>query len=579
MSCIFQNIRLCATATILMISLPVTVNVELPHAHAANIGAPAFLEKANPHERLVVDITHMFASNGNPGTLDLPLRTIAKAVDIAKLNRKNGISTKVIIKPGTYRESIDLIFQQTASVPTNEPIIMIEGEEQGVIISGSDIWHDWQATSQPNVFVHAWPYRWGSAPFPSNWPARLDRGSILRRREMVYINKLPLKQVLSKNKLVRGSFYVAEDEQQIYVSPRKKTKLEESLVEVAVRPKLLTVNGTSNIVLRRLIFQHATSPIQESAANFADLKNLLLEDCWFRWNNWTGYQFFNVEHVTSRRNAANYNGGAGIVGTQIRSLLSEDDLTSYNNWRGARGGLFFWAVSGAKYLGVHEAIIRRQRAISNHAGGFWFDTDNRDIVVEQCRWCGNLQYGLFIEASQGPIRVMDSKIYHNEWVGLHLMTSENITLEQNQIFDNSGAALSVARTSKRTIQNWETRQLLDLETGGWTLRHNILAGSNLLMVIRAESFINTLNSDQNSWIRPQADIGFLAREHSSNQAFNFSEWQQTFHHGAKSSFHKVARLELGSVPDCTYEMIPYWIGLQHSQNLVQNRSDHVITVK
>ena len=547
---------------------------------AQQIGAPEFLENANPSEHLIVDGNHAFASDMNPGTSDLPFLTIEKAVHIAKLNRIGGLATKITIMPGTYRESIDLIFPPEERAIENAPIIMIEGAEVGkVIISGSEIWSEWEETNRFNVFVHAWPFEWGESPFPEQWPSRLNGGPVLRRREMVFMNNMPLKQVFSEEEMGGGTFFVSEKDQQIFLSPREGAAMEGSIIEVAIRPKLLIVNGTTNLVLRKLIFQHANNPIQKSAAIFTDVKNLLFEDCWFRWNNWTGYQLFRVEQVTGRRNSANYNGGAGMIGTQIRSFLSEEQLTAYNNWRGARGGLFFWGVAGGKYLGLHDAIIRRQRAISNHAGGLWFDTDNQNVLIEKSRWCGNLQYGLFIEATQGPMKIADSKIFHNEWAGLHLMTSENVTLQQSQIFDNGRAAISVSSRTKRRIQNWETLQPVNLETGAWTLKDNIISGDRILLVLRSESFVNTLESDENVWIHPHEDFAFLVREHSSNQLFNLPEWQQSFQQDGNSVFQKRKIQTMASSQHCFHEMIPYWIGLESVDDAVKNRSDTQISVQ
>src|SRR5947209_11677665 len=47
-------------------------------------------------------------SDTNPGTKTKPLKTIGAAASAAETNNQNSIGTKVIINPGTYRETITL---------------------------------------------------------------------------------------------------------------------------------------------------------------------------------------------------------------------------------------------------------------------------------------------------------------------------------------------------------------------------------------------------------------------------------------------------------------------------------------
>src|SRR5262245_55921330 len=47
-------------------------------------------------------------SDSNPGTQSRPVKTIGKAAQIAQDNYRKAVSTRVIIEPGTYRESISL---------------------------------------------------------------------------------------------------------------------------------------------------------------------------------------------------------------------------------------------------------------------------------------------------------------------------------------------------------------------------------------------------------------------------------------------------------------------------------------
>jgi hypothetical protein len=107
-------------------------------------------------EILYVDRSHPQASDQNSGNQILPFRTISKAAAVAAANNSRNVGTKILIAAGIYRETIDL---PKTGRETEAPIIFEAAGE--VIVSGSDVWTGWQRATGDNVWVHAWPYRWG----------------------------------------------------------------------------------------------------------------------------------------------------------------------------------------------------------------------------------------------------------------------------------------------------------------------------------------------------------------------------------------------------------------------------------
>ncbi|MGL4501904.1 MAG: hypothetical protein ACRCU2_22740, partial [Planktothrix sp.] len=104
---------------------------------------------------IYVDINRTNASDDNPGTENLPLKNIHTAANIALQNYKNEKSTKIIVFPGVYRESISL----TVDKPSQKALIVFEAKEAGsVIVSGSDLWQNWTPLSNANLYMHDWPY-------------------------------------------------------------------------------------------------------------------------------------------------------------------------------------------------------------------------------------------------------------------------------------------------------------------------------------------------------------------------------------------------------------------------------------
>ena len=487
-----------------------------------------FAEKTSERMTEIVDVTvfvnpqHRFASDTNTGVdREYPLSTFQQAIHIAKSYLRKGLAVKVLLFPAVYRESVELFFSDSSG-----SLLIIEATKKGAaIISGAEIWKKWKETANRNIFVHDWPYAWGEAPFPRQWPTRLDQSPLLKRREMVFMGDVSLKQVLAQKALVPGTFFLSEAEKQIYIFPPQGKSVSTHFPEVATKATLLTVRGKNNVIVRGLVFQYASSPIQKSAVNFVRVTNLLLEDCWFRWNNWAGYQLYEVQDVMSRRNIASHNGAIGIVGSRIRSLISEDEETKFNNWRGADAGFFFWAVAGAKYLHVHNATFRRHIAQGNLAAGFWLDTDNRDISVEDSRMCGNAKQGFVVEASQGPIRISNTTIYRNDWVGLHILNSQDGIVLDSRIYGNSGAQIRVSGRKERSIKNWQTQRSLLVQNRGWKLLRNVVARGAVLLNVEGNIFIPTLRAMGNQWQMAHGSGKMLIEGKVSSS----SKWLKQFH--------------------------------------------------
>jgi hypothetical protein len=480
---------------------------------------------------------HPQASDTNPGTAELPLKTIGKAVELAGINSGKNIGTKVLIAPGYYRESL-AIWQQS-----DAPIVF-EAKRQGqVFVVGSDIWTGWQRQGNTNIYTHSWPYDWGLADVPSDWQndalAQKAFDPIVRRREMVFVNGQLLKQVLSYSALTEKSFYVDEINDTAYIWPSTGTNVATALIEVAVRPLLFLALENRNIVLRSLVFKHANSPLNTNAVYFGSSSHVLIEDCRFGSNNWGGIGLGNSQNVTVRRSVANYNGGIGMGAAFGKNFLFEDSETSLNNWRGVRAGYTGWSVAGLKHLFIHDAVYRRHKALDNKTVGFWLDSDSSNILIDSAFLHRNLMFGLFIEANQGPITVRMSTICHNQGAGILVNNSRDVTLEGNTLYRNKRTQILAEGSPPdgRLVTNWETGETMTLVSERWTLKENEIMGkdaSQLLIELNLGgssapawlAFKAGLRAEQNVWYNSAAQKVFKLFGWSlEERKVDFHGWQ------------------------------------------------------
>lgn len=469
------------------------------------------------------------ASDLNPGTAALPLRTIGRGAQLALAVNESGASITVLIHPGTYREAVSLAEGGTPAAMT------FQATDTGkAVISGSDVWTGWQRLGATAIFTHQWPYAWGLAPIPSGWPPLQD---IVRRREMVFINGQPLQQVLAPASLTPETFAVDEAGQAIYLWARGGADPNGATVEVAVRPTLFDASGRANLTLSGLVFEHAATPLDGSAVFFDRMTNLLVQDTGFSWNNWGGIGVYASANVTALRNVADFNGGRGMEVSQLKSLRYAHNETSYNNWRGAWGGFYDWAMAGIKLLHVHGGMISSHRAAFNQAHGIWLDTDNQDVTLSDGIWCGNRLNGGFIEASQGPTTILRAAACGNGGRGLFTTESSNLTVQDSALYENGKAQFEVGGELSRLVTNWETGAVMTVRAERLTLCGNAIMGNNydqnVLAIPGWDFFLASLKSGQNDWWNPQNAAPFFF---NWSVHLDFAGWQRTSGQDADSVY-------------------------------------------
>jgi hypothetical protein len=496
-------------------------------------------------DELIVDGS--IGSDSNSGTEARPLKTVGKAAQLALVNHHKNIPVTITIRPGIYRESIEI----QGSNPENGAPITFQASKIGtVIISGSDVWTGWQP--DPDIFgqfFHSWPYQWGVCGPPKGFPALKD---IVLRREMIFVDGKPLTQVLSRAQMSERSFFIDEAGKRAYLWPSTGTDMTKALVEVAVREKLLESHRNSNLVLRGLVFQHANPCVSmrpAAAVAIFNGSNELVEDSTFNWNNWIGFLYNNVTNSAARRIVANFNGGVGMVGFRFKGVTIENVQTSHNNWRGELGQFRDWEPAGGKFFHVHGAVFKHYVSVENQARGLWFDTDNADVTIDHAFLARNQTDGLFLEANEGPFTIKNSQICSNGGAGILTNHTAAVSLVENVIYDNHESQVFVNGKSKqRSGSNWETGSNYVVTAQNWSFLQNVIVGvgvSQLLFgTVQSSSessalFFSTLNSRNNSWYNAanrkvfQLDPGGPGHQPRS---VDFSEWRSATRQDKDSTF-------------------------------------------
>lgn len=521
--------------------------------------------QANVNENLETATIYVNGSTGsdsNPGTQSEPLQTISAAASMAETNNYNSIGTKIIIEPGTYRESVTIgkNFRTTSL-----PITFSAATNGTVTISGADVWTGWtEYSGNSSIYTKSWPYQWGECAGSPTGPPQQE---IVLRQEMVIVNGTPLTEVLSLASMEPGTFFPDEANGTLYVWPPAGTNINTATVEVATRPTLFTDIGQSYIVLRGLNFQYANSCRMYSAVYIENnATNVLVDTDTFQWNNATGLAVTTPQYFTVKNSTANHNGQAGMTSYQVKYGSWQSDVANYNNWRGAQGAFYSWDAAGFHFMLDHDGTFTGLQAIYNQTFPVHFDTDNANVNMSSVTGVGNVS-GFLLEKSEGPTSISGLNLCQNAPVsfphnagGLIIRDSTSLTLSGTTIYGNGENQITLAGVlGGIAVTNWETGQLYQLVTKDVTMTSNNFAGSTAAQVFSDglgssdwNTFKSTLSSGHNVWWAGTNVNAYTVPEPRSGTLIDFSGWQSTTGQDTNSKWSSVASpsaCQVSSAPD------------------------------
>lgn len=463
------------------------------------------------------------------GTLTSPLQTIQGAVNVANQRNAQNIASTIVVNPGVYRESVNI-----GSATTAAPLAIQASTTGSTIISGSDVLTGWQSVSgHAGTYWHSWNYNFGECAIPSGWPSNIP--AIARRTEMVFVNNVPLTQVLSESQLRPGTFYVDEASNQILITPASGTSVSSAKIEAAVRPQVFSMYGRSNVTVKGMVFEHANTCINQPAAIIGNSSNVTVNQVQALWNNWGGLELTGDSNSIVENSIASHNGGVGFMGNQDVSTTFSYNESDFNNWRGAEGAFYDWGMGGTKLFQMHTATVQYHYAYGNQAQGLWFDTDNKNITINNVTLAGNTMSALQLEANEGPVLLENSHLCTSR-TGVTTLNQEKLTIKYSSFYNNGGFTqypgqiFVGGRAGGHVIYDWQTGQYYDLRSTGTVLTSNNFedasSGQHVFGTYLSGTdwydFANSLSASGNRWYDPSTDYSFML---PSAHLVNFTGWK------------------------------------------------------
>jgi len=413
----------------------------------------------------VVDQRHPRADDHNPGTPDAPWKTIGRAAATVQAG------DTVLIRSGVYREKVTVEGSGTAE----KPIRFVADRAANVVITGADVLSDWTREEGPDpIFSTPWPHvfiGWN----PSRAHPDDDYHRLIGRAEQVFVQGYPLRQVLRREQLGRGTFFVDEAAKRLIVWSDSNADLPKVRVEASTRPVLWESRG-EHIHVRGLRFRYAANPAQGGAAVFG--RNSVVEDCIFERMNSIGATFTG-EHIVVRRCLFQDNGQMGFSANGAHYLWFTGCVVRNNNTKGWNRG---WEAGGNKWVMSRGVVLERSQFLDNRGHGIWFDIGNEDCTVRHCLIADNEDAGIFYEISYG-LRAHDNVIIGNGFAdspgawgaaaGISLSSSPYCVIERNLLIGNKEGFNF--REQERTTPRLGRQGEEPVWNHDQILRHNVLA--------------------------------------------------------------------------------------------------------
>ncbi len=443
-------------------------------------------------------------ASGEPGSKTHPYPTVGQAMHVARELLKAGTPVKVLIRDGVYHEGNLGFDAQAMGGKAPDTLLVIEGEAPGkVFLRGSETEGFEPATwtlvdPVKKIYRHDW--KWNGMPPVDPDAYSPPTHAISRRREMVFINGIWLRQILLEQydhevKIERvpkpgtpwgrkrtivtdtyvgyrdpvqtlqpGQFGVADlgpgekdynghpHPNSIFLRlPEGVTTLEGATVEITHK----AVNGLkfqnkNNLVIRNLIVEHYGAAAMMTRYS----KNVLVEDCLIRYNEGPrgacALRIMNSTHATVRRCEVTWNGPFGFHGAFWNGRV-EDSIFTYNNWRGGASGHIMHGAGGATIKG-RQQYYRNCKFDHNYGFGARQDVQAENLIFENCSFNQNERSGgLMLEIALGPVLVENCQMLGNDREGLHVLNVHNVTVKDSIIANNGITQIDFFPMPHRTL--------------------------------------------------------------------------------------------------------------------------------
>jgi hypothetical protein len=248
--------------------------------------------------------------------------------------------------------------------------------------------------------------------------------------EGLFIDDIPLVQVLAKDDVGPGRFYFDHAAGSIYFADNPTgRKVEATVAAFAFE------SSAPGILIKNVTIEKYASVAQKGAIQAQEAADWTVENCELRLNSAAGIAAGSGTRV--RDCNIHHNGQIGITGVG-RDVLIERNRIWENNTREFLSG---WEAGGVK-LAVSEGVVFRGNYVHDNRGaGLWCDIECRDVLYEDNIADHNRGAGIFHEISFSAV-IRNNIVRHNGSGGKTWFWGNNILVAASQNVEVYGNTLT-----------------------------------------------------------------------------------------------------------------------------------------
>ncbi len=458
-----------------------------------------------------VDNGNPRAADSNPGTQELPFRTINKAAQVLEPGER------VVIMTGVYRERID---PARGGAGPDKMISYEAAPGASVVVKGSRLVKTgWEFSTgfkldlPPGVRTKVKIYQrrlddldfhgynpFGMASIMQNrvylMPKPEELWQHLKRRGMVFVDGRRLNQVELYQGLggQDGAFWCEHDGLAIHVRLPGDADPAQHEVELVIQEQVFAprTRGLAYVRIKGLSFEHAANafPVpQRGLVSLSRGHHWIIEDCTLRHANGValdiGAQDWDMEppavigHAIVRRNHVDDVGVCGIAGMAVQNTLIESNLIEHVGYQDVE---LAWETGGIKLHSTKNCLLSNNVIRHTiHAEAIWLDYENTNTRVTGNIMGDNLETlrgGIYLEASHDSNMIDNNIIWkategagggsynmpaHGGW-GITIDGSDETIIAHNLIGLTQDAAIKFRNIEGRIVSG----------RGGTTRRNKVL---------------------------------------------------------------------------------------------------------
>ncbi len=221
------------------------------------------------------------------------------------------------------------------------------------------------------------------------------------RPEWLFVDDQPFSQVLIKDNVQAGRFYLDHESGRLYLADNPEGRKVEATVAT------LAFEGTaSDVLIKNITIEKYASVAQKGAIQARPAAGWIVENCEVRLNSGAGIAVGTTSRVQNCD--IHHNGQIGITGVGNGIVIENNQIWANN----IRGFDFTWEAGGVK-LAVSDGVTLRDNHVYDNIGpGLWCDINCREVVYEGNLVEHNADAGIFHEISFRAV-IRNNRVRHN----------------------------------------------------------------------------------------------------------------------------------------------------------------------